>query len=80
MSNKIPKHYQERLEGALEKLEALITADSTCGVEKEHKEAVSLYVRSWIRQPLLEIQDYLNDKRNGYGNLTPKWYEENNGK
>jgi len=40
-------------------------ANSMCGVEAVHKEAVKLYVRTWI-MPILTQVALPPDKRNGY--------------
>jgi hypothetical protein len=51
------KEESRALKESIKKLEALISTapDSTCGVANEHKEAVRLYVQTWVLPNLRAI-------------------------
>ena len=55
---RIPQDLRIRLKEALRNLEALTTANSSCPVAQEHKDAVRLYVDSWIKPALEEVIDF----------------------
>lgn len=48
---------------AKKRLDALITEESTCGVEPEHKEAVRLYVQTWITPLVTSALDRIEGRK-----------------
>lgn len=55
---RVPQDLRIRLKKALDCLEALTTPGSSCAIDDAHKEAVKLYVNSWIKPALEEVIDF----------------------
>jgi hypothetical protein len=73
MANNLDRIDNENLTEALNKLYGLIdvSSDSRCTVAPEHKQAVKLYVESWIIPALEEIKNRDTDSLDTVVNFSP---------
>jgi hypothetical protein len=69
-TNKAPKRAIAALDRALRATKALVdlTEESRCSVADEHKEAVRLYVETWV---IPYMEDAITDLKGG--EPTPEW-------